>query len=179
MTAQADGAAPSLRWGELPEAARAALDRRLEGLYGGAGDAEVFEALAPDKQQALLILARRLAELRLWGAVRRVENVYGEGGVGMRFLAWPFLRSELRRRAAFSTWFATHSGTAQGFIERGRRLGSLHVLCCEGCCWEAHFDLYNPWASPANAWRHLLYEKIRRETPDWRTIGAALGYLGE
>jgi hypothetical protein len=83
------------------------------------------------------------------------------------------------RRANFSTWFATHSGTALGFIERGKRLASMHVLQCEGCCWEAHFDLYNPWASPANAWRHLLHEKIRRETPDWRAIGAALGYLEE
>ena len=177
MTVTADRAR-ALRWGELPEGTRAALARRLRGLYGGTGDAEVFDALAVDKQQALLILARRLVELKLWDAVRRVENVYGEGGVGMRFLAWPFLRSALgRRRAAFSTWFATHRDTSLGFIERGRRLGSLHVLHCEGCYWEAHFDLYNPWASPANAWRHLLHEKIRREVPDWRTIGAALGYL--
>ncbi len=169
----------ALRWTELPERTRMALARRLEGLYGGANDAEVFDALVPDKQRALLILTRRLLELRLWDAVRRVENLYGEGGVGMHFLAWPFLRSRLRGRAAFSTWFATHRNTSLGFIERGRRLGSLHVLYIEGCRWEAHFDLYNPWASPANAWRHLLHEKIRREVPDWRGIGAALGYSEE
>ncbi|HKQ50910.1 MAG TPA: hypothetical protein VJT74_00985 [Pyrinomonadaceae bacterium] len=176
MTVEAAGSRP-LRWDELPEATRAALARRLEGLYGGAGDALVFDSLAVDKQQALLILARRLVELKLWDAVRRLENLYGEGGVGMRFLAWPFLKSALLRREDFTTWFATHSDTALGFIERGKRLASLHVLQCEGCCWETHFDLYNPWASPANAWRHLLYEKFRRETPNWRTIGAALGYL--
>jgi hypothetical protein len=181
MSAAAAAGGPAgcalLRWGELTEATRAALSGRLRGLYGGAGDAEVFDRLAPDKQQALLILARRLCELKLWEAVRRVENLYGEGGVGMQFRAWPFLKSALAGRAAFSTWFAAHSGTALGFMERGRRLASLHLLYAEGGCWEAHFDLYNPWASPANAWRHLLHEKIRREVPDWRTIGAALGYL--
>lgn len=173
------GGGRALRWAELPERTRAALARRLEGLYGGAHDAEVFDALAPDKQRALLILARRLSELGLWDAVRRVENLYGEGGVGMHFLAWPYLRRLLRRRAAFSTWFATHRNTSLGFMERGRRLGSLHVLYIEGRRWEAHFDLYNPWASPANAWRHLLHEKIRREVPDWRAVGAALGYSEE
>jgi hypothetical protein len=178
MTGRAD-LERALCWTELPERTRAALARRLEGLYGGANDAEVFDALTPDKQRALLILARRLLELRLWDAVRRVENLYGEGGVGMHFLAWPNLRSRLRRRAAFSTWFATHRNTSLGFMERGRRLGSLHVLYIEGCRWEAHFDLYNPWASPANAWRHILHEKIRREVPDWRAVRAALGYSEE
>ena len=176
----AGGEGGALRWAELPEATRAALWGRLAGLYGGARDeAAVFDALAVDKQQALLILARRLGELKLWDAVRRVENLYGEGGVGMHFRAWPFLKSALLRRAAFSTWFAAHSGTTLGFIERATRHGSLHLLYCgdgAGARWEAHFDLYNPWASPANAWRHLLHEKIRREVPDWRTIGAALGY---
>jgi hypothetical protein len=170
----------ALRWGGLTASMRAALDRRLEGLYGGARDAEVFDSLPLDKQQALLILSRRLMELNLWDAVRRVQNLYGEGGVGMHFVAWPFLKSALGRRRNFSTWFATHKNTTLGYIERGKRLGSLHILYSEGSGgvgWEAHFDLYNPWASPANAVRHLLHEKMRREVPDWRMIGAALGYL--
>jgi hypothetical protein len=169
----------ALRWTGLPEWTRLALDRRLEGLYGGERDAEIFDSLPLDKQQALLILAQRLMELKLWDAVRRVQNLYGEGGVGMHFLAWPILKSSLRRRRNFSTWFATHKNTTLGFIERGKRLGSLHILYSEGSAgavWEAHFDLYNPWASPVNAWRHLLHEKMRREVPNWRIIGAALGY---
>lgn len=177
--AASEGERLALRWGALPERTRVMLHRRLEGLYGGTRDAEVFDSLALDKQQALLILARRLMELRLWDAVRRVENLYGEGGVGMHFLAWPVLRSALLRRANFSTWFATHKNTTLGFIERGKRLGSLHILYSEGGAgtgWEAHFDLYNPWASPVNAWRHLLHEKMRKQVPDWRIIGAALGY---
>ncbi|HEY0379113.1 MAG TPA: hypothetical protein VGC87_19510 [Pyrinomonadaceae bacterium] len=172
----------ALRWGGLPERTRAALDRRLVGLYGGERDAEVFDSLPLDKQQALLILARRLTELKLWDAVRRVENLYAEGGVGMHFVAWPILKSALRGRRNFSTWFATHKNTTLGFIERGKRLGSLHILYSEGSAgvrWEAHFDLYNPWASPVNAWLHLLHEKMRREVPDWRIIGAALGYNDE
>ena len=170
-----------LHWRGLSERTRTALDRRLEGLYGGEGDEEVFDALPVDKQQALLILVRRLLDLRLWDAVRRVENLYGISGVGMHFSAWPYLKSTLRRRALFSTWFATHHNTTRGFIERrtGRR-ASLHILYSDAGArvgWEAHFDLYNPWTSPLNAWRHLLHEKIRRETPDWRVIAASLGYL--
>ena len=163
--AASDEGPAALRWGGLPERTRAALHRRLEGLYGGARDAEVFDSLPLDKQQALLILSRRLMELNLWDAVRRVHNLYGEGGVGMRFLAWPYLRSELGRRAAFSTWFATHKNTTLGYIERGKRLGSLHILYSEGGAgvgWEAHFDLYNPWASPANAWRRMPCSMSRR-----------------
>jgi hypothetical protein len=171
----------TLKWRELSKEMRAALDRRLEGLYGGARDEAVFDQLALDKQQALLILARRLLELNLWETVRRLTNLWGENGVGMHFLAWPFLESTLERRGNFSTWFATHRHTTRGFIERGTgRRPSLHVLYADGGetrGWEAHFDLYNPWASPFNAWRHLVHEKMRRETPDWRIIGASLGYL--
>jgi hypothetical protein len=171
----------ALKWRELSEEARVALGRKLEGLYDGVSDGSVFDALAVDKQQALLILLRRLLDLRLWDTVRRIKNLYGEGGVGMHFLAWPFLESTLERRKNFSTWFAKHHNTTRGFIERGTgQRASLHVLYADGGetrGWEAHFDLYNPWASPLNAWRHLLHEKIRRETPDWRIIGASLGYL--
>jgi hypothetical protein len=170
-----------LKWREISAEIRATLDRRLEGFYGGKFDETVFEALSLDKQQALLILARRFRELKLWEAVRRVTNLWGEGGVGMHFQAWPFLESTLERLGKFSTWFAKHHNTTRGFIERGTgRHPSLHVLYADGGetrGWEAHFDLYNPWASPFNAWRHLVHEKIRKETPDWRIIGASLGYL--
>jgi hypothetical protein len=170
----------TLQWRELSGTIRAALERRLEGLYGGVSDEDVFDALSIDKQQALLILVRRFLDLKLWDAVRRVENVYGESGVGMNFGAWPYLRSTLERNARFTKRFAAHSHTTGGFIERGRTRASLHILYADvhaTRCWEAHFDLFNPLASPLNAWRHLLYEKIRRETPDWRVIGASLGYL--
>lgn len=171
----------ALQWSKLPDTIRAALARKLEGLYGVARDETIFDALAVDKQQALLILVRRFLALDLWDAVRRIENLYGEGGVGMNFLAWPFLKSRLERRAEFSTWFARHRNTTVGFIERRTRgCAALHLLYSETGAtkyWEAHFDLYNPWTSPLNAWRHLLHEKIRRETPGWRVIGASLGYL--
>jgi hypothetical protein len=169
-----------LRWSNLPERVRAGLEHKLEGLYGGATDETAFDALAVDKQQALLILVRRFQDLKLWDTVRRIENLYGEGGVGMNFLAWPYLKSTLERRADFTTLFAKHRHATRGFIERRTRRASLHVLysdCSAGRIWEAHFDLYNPWSSPLNAWHHLLYEKIRRETPGWRIIGASLGYL--
>jgi hypothetical protein len=174
----------ALRWHELSTKLRLALARKLEGLYGGARDEAVFDSLAFDKQQALLILARRLQDLRLWEMVRRVQNLYGECGVGMHFSAWPLLASTLRRRGNFSTLFARHRNTTTGFIERGAgRRASLHFLRAGGVgvdgIWEAHFDLYNPWSSPLSAWRHLVHEKIRRETPDWRIVGASLGYLKE
>ena len=160
----------------MSAATRAALERKLEGLYGATRDETAFDALAVDKQQALLILVRRWRELNLWETVRRVENVYGIGGVGMNFAAWPLLESTLDRRDDFTRWFATHGDTAGGFLERGRARGALHVLYVDGTerRWAAHFDLYNPWVSPINAWRHLLHEKMRGETPDWQAIKAAL-----
>jgi hypothetical protein len=178
MSESKDRQSSKLKWRELPAFTRAALDRRLEGLYGGAEDESTFDSLEVDKQQALLILVRRLLAAKLWETVRRVENLWGVNGVGMHFSAWPFIKSTLERRSDFSTWFARHPNTAGGFIERGRELASLHILYAdkEAEHWEAHFDLYNPWASPVNAWRHLLHEKIRKETPNRRVIGGALGY---
>jgi hypothetical protein len=170
----------ALKWRELSERERLTLARKLEGYYGGTRDEDVFDALDVDKQQALLILMRRLLELGLWDTVRRIGNLWGVGGVGMHFAAWPFLESTLKRRGNFSTLFATHRNTTKGFIERGTGLGSLHILYKDDGTqrgWEAHFDLYNPWASPVNAWRHLLHEKIRHETPGWQIIGTSLGYL--
>lgn len=165
-----------LSWYELTPDTRVALERKLEGLYGHTRDEIAFDALPVDKQQALLILVRRWRELKLWDTVRRVENVYGEGGVGMNFAAWPFLESTLRKRVDFTSWFATHGDTTGGYLERKKLLGSLHILYVDDKerRWAAHFDLYNPWASPVNAWRHLLHEKLRRETPDWRVIKGVL-----
>lgn len=171
----------TLRWRDLPENFLVALDRKLEGLYGGTNQEEVFDSLALDKQQALLLIARRFLELNLWEAVRRIENLYGEGGVGMNFTAWPFIRSTLERRRDFTKRLARHGRKGGGFMERGAKLASLHLLYADGGArhWEVHFDLYNPWASPLHAWRHLVRERLRRELPDWRVIGRALGYFGD
>jgi hypothetical protein len=177
MTERRDALEPVLRWQELDAETRAALEGKLEGLYGQQNDEQAFDSLAVDKQQALLIFVRRLNELKLWETVRRIENVYGEGGTGINFAAWPLLESTLRGRADFTTWFASHGDTDGGFLERGRSRASLHILFVNKDgqrLWAAHFDLYNPWASPLNAWRHLLHEKVHHETPDWRAISAAL-----
>jgi hypothetical protein len=170
-----------LKWSALPHSLRAALDRKLEAMYGGSDDETVFNCLAVDKQQALLILVRRFLTLRLWEMVHRVENVYGEGGVGMNFRAWPCVRSTLERRSDFTQWFANHRDTSQGFIEKGTRRAALHILCTDSGRrrWAAHFDLYNPLASPLNTWRHLVHEKFRGRTPGWQVIGASLGYMDE
>ncbi len=163
-------------WQELTAETRLILARKLEGLYGQERDEAAFDYLVEDKQQALLILMRRLQQLDLWEAVHRIENVYGIGGVGMSFKAWPQLLGQLRGRGDFTTLFANHPGNTGGFLERGRTRASLHFLYIDGDVrkWAVHFDLYNPWASPLNAWRHLLHEKIRGETPGWKAISEAL-----
>jgi hypothetical protein len=170
-------AAAPLIWRDLSTETRRALAGCLTGLYGGETDESAFDALSVDKQQALLILLRRFTELKLWETVRRVENVYGLGGVGMNFAVWPLIKSTLSRRRDFTSWFARHRDTTGGYIERGVGRASLHVLYVdqgELRTWAAHFDLYNPWASPANAWRHLLHEKFQHYTPDWRAISSSL-----
>ncbi len=166
-----------LSWQELSADTRLALAGRLVGLYERPTDESAFDALALDKQQALLILSRRFRELKLWEAVRRIGNVYGEGGVGMNFTVWPVIKSTLEGREGFTSWFARHRNTDGGWIERGVGRASLHVLYVDEGTerkWAANFDLYNPWASPMNAWRHLLHEKFRHYTPDWRAISSSL-----
>ncbi|HKS27949.1 MAG TPA: hypothetical protein VJS44_09025 [Pyrinomonadaceae bacterium] len=162
-----------MSWRKLSDELREELQGKLQGLYGGASSEAAFDNLTIDKQQALVLFARRLDELALWPLVRRVENVYGEGGVGMNFTAWPALASELQRRKDFTARFASHRDNDGGFIELGRGAASLHFLY-QGTGaqrrWGVHFDLYNPWASPASAWRHLLREKIGSERPDWRVV---------
>lgn len=167
----------ALRWQHLQDDARHALGRRLEGLYGATSTEAAFDSLTVDKQQALLLLAHRLRQLELWDSIRRVENVYGAGGVGMNFQAWPQLLSELRRRKDFTARFASHRDCSGGFIERSRSAGSLHFLYQdegERRLWAVHFDLYNPWSLPGGAWRHLFYEKIKGVRPDWRAMHAVV-----
>jgi hypothetical protein len=165
-----------LRWRELSASTRAALYRKLAGLYGHDDDERAFDSLSIDKQQSLLVVMRRFGELSLWETVRRVEHVYAEGGVGLNFEAWPVLASMLRARSDFTARFSGHKDSSAGFMEKRRALASLHFLCVdEGRRrWGAHFDFYNPWSSPLNAWRHLWHEKIRHQAWDWRIIGTAL-----
>ncbi|MFL6227323.1 MAG: hypothetical protein ACJ741_00935, partial [Pyrinomonadaceae bacterium] len=172
--------ADALSWDELTPQTSAALAGKLAGLYGAETDAGAFDALPVDKQQALLIFASRLSELKLWDVVERMTNVYGEGGVGIEFVAVRDLHTRLRRRRNFSPRFAAHKDTAEGFYELRRRTAVLHFLRASrgGSVWSAHFDLYSPLASPVSALRHLWHEKFRGETPDWRMIAAALGDEG-
>ena len=173
-------ASAPLAWAELSAAARGALAGRLAGLYGAASDGAAFDALAVDKQQALLIFAARLSRLRLWAHVRRVTNVYGEGGVGLEFEAARGFSKRLRHSPRFTARFAAHRDTAEGFYEKGRRAAALHLLRPRprARLWAAHFDLSAPLAGPASALRHLWHEKLRGRTPDWREIAAALGCDG-
>ena len=127
-----------------------------------------------ERQQALLLLLRRFLELRLWEAVRTITNIYGEGGVGIEFVAWPVLRSTLERRRGFSRLLAGHRNNQGGFRERRKQPGpSLHVVmvATEERYWAAHFDRYNPLFSPLEAWRHIYREGIRGELPSWYEIG--------
>jgi hypothetical protein len=166
-----------LRWQDLPAGTRQALAGKLEGLYGNARDEDAFDSLAVDKQQALLILTRRFIELNMWAVVERIGNVYGEGGVGMNFEPSPLLHGLISTRLDFTNRFANHKDTTEGFIERGVGRASLHVLYVDQGKerkWAAHFDLYNPWASPMNALRHLWYEKIKGYRPDWQAIGTSI-----
>jgi hypothetical protein len=176
-TTEAKSEPGKLRWQDLPAGTRQALAGKLEGLYGAPSDEAAFDSLAIDKQQALLILTRRFIELNLWPAVQRIGNVYGEGGVGMNFEPSPLLHALISTRLDFTNRFANHKDTTEGFIERGVGRASLHVLYVDQGKerqWAAHFDLYNPWASPMNAFRHLWHEKIKGYRPDWQAIGCSI-----
>jgi hypothetical protein len=163
-----------LVWGELDQDARATLDNKLEGLYGYGPTPAAFERLPVDKQQALLLLMRRLVALKLWDAVRRIDNIYGEGGVGIYFTAWPFLDAALRRRKDFTRLLARHSDNTGGFLEKSRVNATLHFLYIDDGerHWHVHFDLHGPWGSPLSTARHLVKEKLLAQHPDWRTIAA-------
>lgn len=165
-----------LSWSELPEALRADLAGKLENLYGHADDESAFDALAVDKQQALLLFAARLRDLNLWPEIESIENVYGLGGVGLNIKARRTLTSTLAAHARFSSRFAAHGDTAGGFFETGRARAALHFLRMRGDAplWSVHFDLHAPTATVRSLLRHFWHEKWRGETPDWRAIKAAL-----
>ena len=139
--------APLLTWPHLHEDTRVALSGKLNGLFGWSRTDEVFDSLAVNRQQALLLLLRRFQELQIWEAVRQITNVYGEGGVGIEFIAWPFLRVTLERRRGFTSLLAGHRNNEGGFRERKKSAGpALHLVMMEQAVndWAAHFDLYDP-----------------------------------
>jgi len=161
-----------ISWQDLPGDVREALAGKLSGLWGAASDEAAFNNLPVDKQQTLLMVASRLAAKGLWRLISRIDNVYGEGGVGIGFSAWPFIVSTLRSRRDFTRLMANHKGTTGGFYERGRSSAVLHFIYENGPPqkWYVHFDLYSPVHSPASALKHLRHEFFGKLTPNWRMI---------
>lgn len=162
----------AIGWQDLPATVREALSGKLTGLWGAADDEAAFNACPIDKQQALLLMVTRLQAKGLWGVIRKIENVYGEGGVGISFSAWPAIESTLKARKDFTSFLANHKETTAGFYETGRAEAVLHFLCAAGESqqWYVHFDLYSPVHSPASAFKHVRYELAGKLTPDWRMI---------
>jgi hypothetical protein len=165
-----------LLWKELPYETRAVLTGKLAGLWGAPSDQEAFESLSEDKQQALLLTVNRLVAKNLWDAVKRINNVYGQNGVGIDFTAWPFLENALSRRRDFTRRFAKRRSVKGGFYETGRREAVLHFLYQEGNPrgWHVHFDLYSPVQCFSSILRHIRYEYVGKLTPDWRMIRKSL-----
>ena len=163
-------------WSELSREQRYDFAGKLAGLWGAASDQEAFDSLTIDKQHALLLTYSRLRAKNLWDVVKRIDNIYGEGGVGLGFTAWPVIRSTLQRRKDFTRLFANHKDTTGGYYEKGQGVAILHFLYVEGTPqkWYVHFDLYSPVHSARSAFRHFRHEFIGKVTPDWRMIQAAL-----
>jgi hypothetical protein len=165
-----------LRWDDLLPATRELLQGKLAGLWGAPSDAVAFDSWPMDKQQAMLLLLDRIQAKGLWHVVKRVTNVYGEGGVGLQFEAWPMIESTLTRRRDFTQLMANHKDTTGGFYERRRGEAVLHFLFQEGepRTWYVHFDLYSPVHSPGSAFRHLRHEFLGKVRPDWQMIAKHL-----
>ena len=165
-----------LTWADLPLNKRELLQGKLAGLWGAPTDAAAFDSWTIDKQQAMLLLLDRMHAKDLWHVVKRVTNVYGEGGVGLQFEAWPMIESTLMRRRDFTRLMANHKDTTGGFYERRRGAAILHFLFQEGepRTWYVHFDLYSPVHSPGSALRHLRHEFLGRVRPDWQMIAKHL-----
>lgn len=163
-------------WQNLSDDARAELTGKLSGLWCAPSDEAAFNGLAVDKQQTLLIMASRLQLKGLWHVIKKIDNVYGEDGVGIYFSAWPMVESTLRGRRDFTSFMANHKGNDGGFYEKGRADAALHYLFVEGTPrkWHVHFDLYSPVHSPVSAFKHLRYEFVGKLTPDWRMIQRCL-----
>ena len=170
----------NLRWTDLPRESRELLAGKLAGLWGAASDEGAFDSWPLDKQQALLLLMKRLQEMDLWRLVKQITNVYGEGGVGIQFLAWPMIESTLKRRSDFTRRFANHKDTTAGFYEKRRSDAILHFLFQEGepRVWYCHFDLYSPVHSVNSAYKHFRHEFLGGLTPDWRMIAKSLNTGG-
>ena len=166
----------SLKWIDLSNDLRDLLSGKLAGLWGAPTDQAAFESLAIDKQQALILLLARIRDKGLWHVVRKITNIYGEGGVGLQFLAWPVIESTLDRRKDFTRRFANHKDTSGGFYEKDRAMAVLHFLYQEGNprTWYVHFDLYSPVHSVGSAVKHLRHEFLGKMTPDWRLISRYL-----
>lgn len=165
-----------LRWSGLPYEIRESLTGKLAGLWQSPTDAAAFDSWSLDKQQALLLVLGRLQAKGLWHLVKQIVNVYGEGGVGIQFLAWPMIESTLSRRKDFTRLFANHRDTSGGFYEKNRGEAILHFLFQEGDPrqWYVHFDHYSPVHSILSALHHLRYEFIGGLKPDWRIIAKCL-----
>jgi hypothetical protein len=163
-------------WNSLSKEERWLLNGRLVGLYGHMNDEAAFSSLSIDKQQALLLLIGRFDQLGLWGKVKGVKNVYGEGGVGFAFKASSDFRTCIQLNPNFTSRFATHRNTEAGFLECGRRSAALHLLYVrtDKELWEAHFDLFSPVGSVSSAIMHLLKEKLAKKTPNWLEIKEAI-----
>ena len=166
----------ALTWADLPAVTKELLTGKLAGIWGAPTDAAAFDSWPLDKKQALLLLLNRIQVKGLWHLVKRVTNVYGEGGVGLQFEAWPMIESTLSRRSDFTRRFANHKDTSGGFYERQRGEAILHFLFAEGepRTWYVHFDLYSPVHSPASALKHMFYESMGKVRPDWRMISKCL-----
>jgi hypothetical protein len=165
---------PLLKWEDLSAATRELLQGKLAGLWDQPTDADAFESWPVDKQQALILLVDRLHTKGLWHLVKRITNVYGEGGVGLQFEAWPMIESTLMRRRDFTRLMANHKDTTGGFYESDRSEVILHFLFQEGDprTWYVHFDLYSPVHSAGSAFRHLRHEFLGKTKPDWQMIAA-------
>jgi len=165
-----------LRWSDLPVETRELLSGRLAGLWQSPTDAAAFDSWPTDKQQAMLLILGRLRTKGLWHLVRQITNVYGEGGVGIGFLAWPLIEATLSRRKDFTRRFANHKNTSAGFYETGRGDVVLHFLFAEGDPrqWSVHFDRYSPVYSPLSVFKHLRHEFVGGFKPDWQTIAKCL-----
>lgn len=160
------------RWIDLAEDRRADLKNKLVGLWGATGAEEVFDSLAIDKQQALLLIECRLREKGLWHMVQTITNLYGEGGVGMEFVPAPEFQATLAGRKDFTRRLAKHRDTSGGFYEKGRSDAVLHFLYVDLTPprWYVHFDLYSPVHSPGSAFKHFRREYFGKVKPDWRVI---------
>lgn len=167
---------PVLTWATLSSETRELLAGKLAGLWNAPTDAAAFDSWPLDKKRALLLLLDRLYAKDLWNLVKRVTNVYGEGGVGLEFEAWPRIESTLSRRRDFTRRFANHNDTSGGFYEKNRGTAVLHFLFQEGepRRWYVHFDLYSPVHSPRSAYKHLRHEFLGKMKPDWRVIAKHL-----